>query len=336
MSPLGRQHSPTELAQQVLAGERRALAQALTLAESQRPDDRPVLRAVLEAVQHKAGSAYRIGITGAPGVGKSSFIEAFGSWLVQHVGPLAVLTVDPSSERTGGSILGDKTRMQELSSHPKAFIRPSASGKAGGGVTRSMRESILLCEAAGYELILVETVGVGQSELAVRQMVDFFMLLLLPGAGDELQGIKRGIMEMADGLVITKADGENKPAAQRAKLAYQQALHYLPPAPSGQVVPVLLSSALEAIGLEAIWRGLEAWREATQANGFYKQQRQAQALSWFRAAVQAGSLEALQELPSLATAFGKAEDALKKGVLPPTLAAEQVLQALKALLNTRN
>ncbi len=213
----------------ILNGDRVLLSRAITLIESKLPQDQELAQEVIARVLPHAGNAVRLGITGVPGVGKSTFIEAFGNYVIEHAGKkLAVLAIDPTSQRTGGSILGDKTRMESLSVNPNAFIRPSPAGKSLGGVTKSTRETIILCEAAGFDAIIVETVGVGQSETAVHAMVDFFLLLMLAGAGDELQGIKRGIMEMADAIAITKADGSNAGKAKSARAEYQNALHLYP------------------------------------------------------------------------------------------------------------
>jgi LAO/AO transport system kinase len=241
----------------ILAQDRFLLSQAITLTESQLASDQELAQDLLEALLPYTGKSLRIGITGVPGVGKSTFIEAFGSFLLHNEAiSLAVLTIDPSSPLTKGSILGDKTRMEVLSRHPRAYIRPSPSALSLGGVARKTRESLLLCEAAGFDMILVETVGVGQSEVLVKEMTDFFLLLMLTGAGDELQGIKKGIMEMADLLVIHKADGTNLSQAAAARTAYETALHYFPPAPSGWITRVLLASSTQPSGMEAIWQTL--------------------------------------------------------------------------------
>ena len=235
---------------------------------------------IIERVIPESGQSVRIGITGVPGVGKSTFIEAFGQFLSSTGKKVAVLAIDPSSNKSGGSILGDKTRMEELSQNDKVFIRPSPSKGSLGGVARATRESIILCEAAGFDIILIETVGVGQSEIAVQGMVDFFLLLMLAGAGDELQGIKRGIMEMADALIITKADGDNKSNAKRAKVEYRNALHLFPPNENGWIPRVGTSSSLENEGIENVWEIIQSFLITTQSNGHFDLNRSAQNEYW--------------------------------------------------------
>ena len=238
----------------IVQGNRVVLGQAITLIESSLADDQILAGQLLEAILNKTGNAIRIGITGVPGVGKSTLIEALGNHIITLGKKIAVLTVDPSSQLTKGSILGDKTRMEDLSKNPMAFIRPSASGSVLGGVANKTREVMLLCEASGYDVIIIETVGVGQSEVEVKSMTDFFLLLMLAGAGDELQGIKKGIMEMADGLAITKADGDNIQQATAAQSEYQHALHLYPTPASGWNPNVLTCSALTGTGIDEIWK----------------------------------------------------------------------------------
>ncbi|RSK51473.1 methylmalonyl Co-A mutase-associated GTPase MeaB [Hymenobacter rigui] len=318
--------SPTEYIDGVLAGNRVMLSRAITLVESTLPSDQDLARQVLDAVLPHAGHSVRLGITGVPGVGKSTFIEALGRHLVREQGKrLAVLAVDPSSQRSGGSILGDKTRMNELAAHPQAFIRPSPAGRSLGGVTRSTREALALCEAAGHDVIFVETVGVGQSETAVHGMVDFFLLLMLAGAGDELQGIKKGIMEMADAVTITKADGGNEQAARRARAEYQNALHLFPLAASQWSPVVTTSSALTGAGVPEVWQVVEQYVQHAQANGYFQQRRQEQNLHWLHETIRealetrfyarpevAGSLPELrrQVMNGTKSAFGAAEELL--------------------------
>ncbi len=273
-------YSPDEYVEGLLSGNRIILGQAITLVESSLPKHQEIAQEIIEKCLPHAGKSVRVGITGVPGVGKSTFIESIGLYLSKTGRKLAVLAVDPSSERSKGSILGDKTRMEELSVEPNAFIRPSPSAGSLGGVARKTRESIILCEAAGFDTILVETVGVGQSETAVHSMVDFFLLLMLTGAGDELQGIKRGIMEMADAIAITKSDGNNIEKAQRARSEYANALHLFPPSESGWIPSVLTCSARNNTGIEDIWETINAYLQFVQRNGYYDNKRRQQAKYW--------------------------------------------------------
>ena len=266
----------------ILAGDIGVLSKAITLVESSRDDDQVLAGQILEAVLPYSGKSFRVGITGVPGVGKSSFIEAIGIKLLEKGHKLAVLAVDPSSVKSGGSILGDKTRMESLSTQPNVFIRPSPSGARLGGVTRATYETLLLCEAAGFDFILVETVGVGQSEIAVSRITDFFLLLMLAGAGDQLQGIKRGIMEMADALVITKADGDNTLAAKAAKAEYAQAMHFLQAHAGGWIPPTMVCSAHRVEGLGEIIAMFESYRLQMHASGYFSDKRQAQQLGILR------------------------------------------------------
>ncbi|WP_394993924.1 methylmalonyl Co-A mutase-associated GTPase MeaB [Emticicia sp.] len=272
--------SANEYIKGILAGDRIILSRAITLIESQLAQDKSLAQEVLEKILPFSGKSIRIGITGVPGVGKSTFIEAFGKNITTQHKKIAVLAIDPSSQRTSGSIMGDKTRMEELSHESNAYIRPSPSGNSLGGVANKTRETILLCEAAGFEVIIVETVGVGQSETVVKGMVDFFLLLMLSGAGDELQGIKRGIMEMADVVVITKTDGDNVQKAKNARMEYVHALHLYPPTPNKWYPPVLTCSALEKTGLTEIWEIVLEFSSKMQENGFWKNNRQEQSLAW--------------------------------------------------------
>ncbi len=277
-----RQH-PSYYIDGLRAGDRLVLSRAITLVESQLPTDQVLAQAVLEGVlPHVSQTSVRVGITGVPGVGKSTFIETFGTHLTSLGKQLAVLAVDPTSQRSGGSILGDKTRMDSLSMNPLAYIRPSPAGDSLGGVAHRTRETMLLCEAAGFDLILIETVGVGQSETLVHGMVDFFLLLMLAGAGDELQGMKRGIMELADALAITKADGDNMPAANRARLEYQNALHLFPPTGTGWQPPVVTCSALNGMGISDLWAMIGQHQTLMRESGERIRHRQRQALDWFR------------------------------------------------------
>jgi len=265
----------------ILEGNRTILSRAITMIESENPTHIAMAQEIIERCLPHSGNSLRIGITGVPGVGKSTFIESFGGMLTAQGHKLAVLAIDPSSERTKGSILGDKTRMETLSVDPNAFIRPSPSGSALGGVARKTRESIILCEAAGFDTIIVETVGVGQSETVVKSMVDFFLLLMLAGAGDELQGIKRGIMEMADALVINKADGDNLPKAKGAASQYRAALKLFPKNDNGWDVPVEVCSALENFALDKVWQIINDFVTLTKGNGSFERIRNEQLINIF-------------------------------------------------------
>src|SRR5262247_2325563 len=271
-----------QLAADLRAGNRRALAKAITLVESSRRDDQGRAQRLLEAVLPQTGRAIRVGVTGVPGAGKSTFIEAFGLYLIAHGKRVAVLAVDPSSARSGGSILGDKTRMARLSVAPEAFIRPSPSGGSLGGVARRTREAMLVCEAAGYDVVIVETVGVGQSETTVASMVDFFLVLMLAGAGDELQGIKKGILELADALAINKGDGANVAHATQAAAQYRSALNLFRHASPTWDPPVVVVSALEARGMDTVWGIIEEHRRKLAASGELdaKRREQQEALFW--------------------------------------------------------
>lgn len=261
--------------------DRIILAKAITLVESSLPSDQKIADDLLDRILPETGNSIRIGITGVPGVGKSTFIETFGKYLTAQEKKIAILTIDPSSQLTRGSILGDKTRMGELSKNPLAFIRPSAAGSTLGGVTNATRKSIMLCEAAGYEIIIIETVGVGQSETAVKKMVDFFLLLMLAGAGDELQGIKKGITEMADALVITKADGDNVANATRAMAEYQHALHLHASSSPEWNTKVMMCSAFTGQGVKEIWETIAQRTERSKQSGLFGRTRQQQNIDWF-------------------------------------------------------
>jgi LAO/AO transport system kinase len=313
----------------ILAGDRVALSRAITLVESTLPEDQDLAQQVLARLLPHTGQAVRIGITGAPGVGKSTFIEAFGTYLVDNQQKkIAVLAIDPSSQRSGGSILGDKTRMATLASQPQVYIRPSPAGLSLGGVARHTRESILLCEAAGFDTILVETVGVGQSETQVHSMVDFFLLLLLAGAGDELQGIKKGIMEMADGLVITKADGPDQIKAQQARANYQQALHLFPPAPSGHAPQVSLCSAFEKTGLDQIWQSITHYLDVTRANAYLDQKRRGQNLHWLHQTIRQALQDRFFATAAVQSQLPELESQVAAGLKSPFLAANELLKLI--------
>ncbi len=312
----------------ILRGDRVTLGQAITLIESQHPNHQAKAESIVEACLPHAGKSFRIGITGTPGVGKSSFIEALGLYLVGQQKKIAVLAIDPTSQKSHGSILGDKTRMQDLSIHKNAFIRPSPAGDSLGGVARKTRETMILCEAAGYEEIIVETVGVGQSETAVHSMVDFFLLLLLPGAGDELQGIKRGIVEMSDLITINKADGDRITPARQSQKAYKNALHLLPATNSGWIPPVMTCSALEKTGIETIWQTCIDYRDMTQKNGFFQQKRKEQARYWLHERIQNDLRLYLQTDPTMKAALENIETAVLSYQKTPFQGAREILALL--------
>ncbi len=315
-----------DLAQRVRQGERRALARAITLIESSRPDHRAAAEALLEALAENRHEALRIGLSGTPGVGKSTFIEAFGTMLADRGLKVAVLAVDPSSARTGGSILGDKTRMPRLARHPNAYIRPSPSQSTLGGVGRRTREAVALLEAAGFDVILIETVGVGQSETMVADMSDIFVLLLAPAGGDELQGVKRGIMEMADLILVNKADGDLKPAAARTAADYAGALGLLrarPQDPEG-FPRVLLVSALTGEGLEEAWSKMEALADWRRGAGHWAAHRARQARQWFEEELRQGLLARL-EAPGARARIASLGEAVAEGRKTPAGAAREVL-----------
>lgn len=281
-----KQPEATTLIQEIRNGNQVALSRAITFVESTSNKHSAIAQKIIDGCLPFANQSVRIGITGVPGVGKSTFIESFGKLLISKGKKVAVLTVDPSSSVSGGSILGDKTRMEELVKEENAFIRPSASGNSLGGVARKTRESIILCEAAGFDVILIETVGVGQSETAVHSMTDFFLLLKLAGAGDELQGIKRGIIEMADAIVINKADGENTKAAQQAKVEFQRALHLFPSKESGWTPKTSTCSALNNEGIEPIWETIQAYVSLTKENGYFENKRVEQNKFWLHQTIE--------------------------------------------------
>ncbi len=313
------------LAQAVLAGQRRALARSITLIESTRPDHRQAAEALLEHLLPCTGNSIRIGISGVPGVGKSTFIEAFGLFVIGQGHRVAVLAVDPSSPRSGGSILGDKTRMEELSRHEQAFIRPSPSGGTLGGVARRTREALLACEAAGFDVIIVETVGVGQSETAVADLVDMFLLLLVPGGGDELQGIKKGIVEMADLVVVNKADGDLAAAAARAAIDYGNALHLLRPASRHWSPPVLRCSALNAVGIDQVWDAVLRYRRVMEAAGALPARRKEQARAWLWNEVGESLMARFRAHPRIEPGLAEMEGRVAAGTITPTAAAQYLL-----------
>ena len=318
-----------EHCRQVRAGDRRAVAKAITLLESTRSDRAGLGQEILEAVVSETESAIRVGITGPPGVGKSTFIEAVGLHLVERDHRVAVLAVDPSSPVTGGSILGDKTRMERLSQEEGAFIRPSPSGGALGGVAHRTREAMLLCEAAGYDVVLIETVGIGQSEISVRSMVDLFAVLLQPGAGDQLQGIKKGVLELADALVVNKGDGEQKAIAERTRGDHVQALQLLRSTSAVWRPPVLVVSSFTGEGIPAFWEAVLAHREALGASGEFEARRRAQAREWMWALVGEGLQQAFRRHPEVAGRVTGLESDVEAQRMTPAAAARILLEAFR-------
>lgn len=316
---------PASLAERIRSGERAALARGITLAESSRADHQAIAQDLLTRLLPDTGRAVRIGLSGAPGVGKSTFTESFGRYLTGSGHKVAVLAIDPSSSLSGGSILGDKTRMELLARDPNAFIRPSPAGRTLGGVARRTREAMLLTEAAGFDVVLIETVGVGQSETAVADMVDMFLLLLSPGGGDELQGIKRGIMELADLVVVNKADGELLPAAKRAAMEYKAALHLMRPKSAHWRPDVLLASALNNIGIKEVWDAVTAHHEALGAAGEIKSHRARQAQAWMWTEIREGLMTSLKDNPKASRLVPELEAQVKSGQTTPTLAAQRLL-----------
>ena len=316
---------PQQLAEQVRAGDRRALARAITLVESSRPRDRDQANELLTALSPHAGNSIRIGISGVPGVGKSTFIECLGNHVIDRGHKVAVLAVDPSSAISGGSILGDKTRMETLSRRLEAFIRPSPTGTMLGGVTRHTRETMRIVEAARFDVILIETVGVGQSETDVAQMTDFFLLMLLPGGGDELQGIKRGIIEMADAVAVTKADGDNRERAETAQAQLRSALRMFPPPPSGWRPPALTCSARTGAGLDTLWETIEAYRAHATETGFFEKHRREQARHWMMQTIEHRLRADFFSHPKVMEALGPLETAVVEGRISPFVAAQRLL-----------
>ena len=309
----------------VRSGNRRTLAKAITLIESAHRAHRQLARIVIEDLLPETGKAIRLGITGVPGVGKSTFIESFGMMLVQNGLQLAVLAVDPSSTRSGGSIMADKTRMERLSVAPGAFIRPSPSGGTLGGVARMTRETLLLCEAAGFDVVIIETVGVGQSETTVASMVDFFLVLMLAGAGDELQGIKKGVLELADAVAINKADGDNLEKAETARRSYEAALRLLKPATPTWSPPVLTCSALTLAGVDTLWETILDHRRRLSATGELNDKRRHQALAWMWSRIEDGLKERFFNHPEVRARLARIEAAVARGKLSPTVGAETLL-----------
>lgn len=312
----------------VLAGDRLKIARTITLIESALPAHQELARTIINRLLPYTGNSTRLGITGVPGAGKSTFIESFGTMLTQKGLRVAVLAIDPSSSRSGGSILGDKTRMEKLAVNDNAFIRPSPSSGTLGGVAGKTRETMLVCEAAGFDVIIIETVGVGQSETTVASMVDFFLVLMIAGAGDELQGIKKGVLEVADAIVINKADGDNIPKAELAQKEYQAAMHLLMPHSPNWTVPVLTCSALESAGVEEIWNTVNNHRKAIQGSGEFTEMRKKQALDWFGFLLDEGLRNWFYNDPDVKDSLQKVLHEIKNDTLSPTAAAAKLLAKL--------
>ena len=311
--------------QGVVEGNRRILSKTITLIESSLPSHQAVARSIVDRLLPYTGKAVRLGITGVPGVGKSTFVESLGMRLVQKGCSVAVLAVDPSSKRSGGSILADKTRMEKLSVEERAFIRPSPSGGTLGGVARKTRETMLACEAAGFDVLIVETVGVGQSETTVASMVDFFLVLMLAGAGDELQGIKKGVLEFADAIAVNKADGDNIEKAKMARKDYETALHFLSPPSPTWTPPVLICSALNTTGIDEIWEIVLEHRKKLAATGELEDKRKKQALDWMWSLVEEGLKEHFYNNPDVKKMLPKLAGEVREGITAPTLAAYKLL-----------
>jgi len=314
-------------AEAIRGGDRKAMAKAITLLESQRPEKSERGQAILEELVPHAGGSIRVGITGPPGVGKSTFIESLGIYLLERGHQVAVLAVDPSSPVTGGSILGDKTRMEGLAQQAGAFIRPSPSGGSLGGVAERTREAMLVCEAAGYDVVIVETVGIGQSEVRVRSMVDFFLVLLQPGAGDELQGIKRGVLELADGLVVNKADGAQLEAAKRCAAEHARALGLLHARSKSWSPRVLMASALEGTGIDEVWKAVLEQTAALEASGERQARRREQAREWMWGLVEEGLRRAFRAHPDVSRQIDALERAVQNLEISPAAGARALLVA---------
>jgi LAO/AO transport system kinase len=319
---------PSDLARAIQAGDRATLARAITLIESKRADHRKAAHLLVQELLPATGNAVRLGITGAPGAGKSTTIDALGTSLTAQGHKVAVLAVDPSSSRTGGSILGDKTRMARLASDPNAFVRPSPSSGTLGGVAAKTRETMLLCEAAGYDVVLVETVGIGQSETAVADMTDFFLVLMIPGAGDELQGLKKGIVELADMVAVNKADGDNIARAKIAAAEYRAALNMLAPHSENWSPPVVTYSALIGDGIALLWSQVLAHKEKMTASGELAARRREQQVKWMWSMLEERLTARLRSDPAVRGKLKAAEAAVAAGRLAPTLAVEEIAQLL--------
>jgi LAO/AO transport system kinase len=318
--------TPEEYIDGVFSGERSVLSRAITLVESNAPTHFDLGQEVVRGVLPRTGNSIRVGITGVPGAGKSTFIEALGCLLCRKGHKVAVLAVDPSSSVSKGSILGDKTRMENLAKEPNAFIRPSPSGGTLGGLTRKSRETLLLCEAAGYDVILVETVGVGQSETTVRSMVDFFLLLVITGAGDELQGMKKGVMELADAILVNKADGGNLIKAEGTRVEYDRILHYLRPATEGWLTRAYACSALHGSGIAEIWDIVGRFMENVRGSGVFEERRRRQTLSWVYSMAEDHLKKRFYDCPSVAANRNGIEEKVLAGKLSATQAAQTLLR----------
>jgi len=320
----------TREADAIRRGDRQAMAKAITLLESKRIEKAALGRAILEELVPNTGASMRIGITGPPGVGKSTFIERLGIFLLERGHQVAVLAIDPSSPVTGGSILGDKTRMEALAQQEKAFIRPSPSSGSLGGVAERTREGMLLCEAAGYDIVIIETVGIGQSEVAARSMVDFFLVLLQPGAGDELQGIKKGVLELADSLIVNKADGAQQQAAERAAADHRQALGLLSARSSSWAPRVLTVSSLEGTGIDVVWQTILEHMALLEASGERESRRREQARAWMWNLVEAGLQEGFRAHPNVAAQIESLEREVQNLEISPAAAARTLLEAFRS------
>ena len=325
--PLRKKLSVEELVAGVSKGDRMLLSKAITLIESNAPKDFDKAQRVLQALLPRTGKALRIGITGVPGAGKSTFIEAFGQMLCQMGYYVAVLAVDPTSSLTGGSILGDKTRMQMLSREPNCFIRPSPSKGTLGGVARKSRETMMLCEAAGCDVILVETVGVGQSETTVRSMVDFFMLVVLTGAGDDLQGIKKGIMELADAIVVNKADGDNLNRALVAQGEYERMVEFIRPATEGWKTHAYKCSALKKTGMEELWAVMREFEKTTKASGVFEKRRKSQVLDWVHSMIDEHLHNLFFNDPLIQGRLPLVRESVVNGIISPSQAVTELIRA---------
>jgi LAO/AO transport system kinase len=329
-----RPFDPAALIAGIKAGDRGALARGITLIESRAPSHRGAAEQLLNALMPLSGNAWRIGVTGAPGAGKSTFIDTLGTRLCEGGRRVAVLSVDPSSPISHGSILGDKTRMESLSRHPLAFIRPSPSGGEIGGVARRTRETITLCEAAGFEIVLVETVGVGQSEVLVREMVDCFLLLMIAGAGDELQGIKKGIIELADILAVNKADGENRVRVESTRLEFERALHYFSISDEAWHPPVLACSSLASDGVREVWTQVERFMEHSMRTGQFHERRHSQSLAWLSALLEQGLHEAFSSKREVLAVRRALELEVAAGNMSAPFAARRLLEAAGLIMET--